>query len=212
MSSTTRTQIMALPAWNYDSWTRAVPKRTDSLKEQLLRQSLEMVTDYAGNEDVCRKVLEQALDAHLFDIAFEALRTFSPDSAFDLCISIGKLYGEMKYWRHITPSLTAYCEDRVLKARECRSGLGWGGHFCDQRSRALGLLGRYRFFTGDPASALRLWDAATDRQDVEEVLAEMCDTIARNSRERVGAAMLLLDLMTLRNIKAKTLAQLSTYA
>ncbi len=88
----------------------------------------------------------------------------------------------------------------------------WGDHVSDQRSVALGLLGRYRFFTGQPNLALKLWNAADDRIDVDGVIAEMCEEIVERESDHMNAALNLLTLIQNRNIKAKAMASLSKHA
>jgi hypothetical protein len=199
-------------AWDYGSWSGSEPKQSNALKERLLRGSLEMIRGKADNEGVCREVVEQALEAKLFEVAREAIRTFSDDSAFDLCVSISEYLEPMRYWAHADESFIRYCEERVLGAAECRSAIGWGDHFCDQRSRALGILGRFRFFAGRADRALDLWEEAGDAQDVDEVIAKMCREIVEHAPDRLEAAVALLDLVLTTNIKAKAMAGLAKYA
>lgn len=100
----------------------------------------------------------------------------------------------------------------MLNAPECRSALGWGDHFTDQRSYALGVLGKYEFFRGNLRRALELWDAADDAMDVDEVIAEMCELIAEHSAERFNTAMSLADYVVTKTVKAKIFARLSKFA
>jgi hypothetical protein len=213
---TGRRDPSSLPAlagagWDYGRWAGSEPKRASALKERLLRGSLEMVRGRPGNEDVCREVVEQALEARLFEVAREAVRTFSDDAGFHLCVSISKLLEPMRYWAHLDEPFVRYCEERALGAAECRSAIGWGGHYCDQRSRALGFLGRFRFFTGRADRALDLWDGAGDARDVDEVIARMCGEIVEHAPDRLDAALALLDLMLTTNVRAKTMAGLAKH-
>jgi hypothetical protein len=187
--SSSSIDLKSLPPWDYEQWTTSEPKETNSLKEKLLLGSLELIRDEPDNEDACREIVEQSLESRLFEIAFEAIRTFSQSSAFDLCVSITAIFKEMRYWKHLSEEFIDYCEKRVLKVPECRSGMGFGGHFCDQRSRTLGYLGRYRFFTSNAEMAINLWDASDDRQDVDEVIAEMCEMIAKKSPQYLETSL-----------------------
>jgi hypothetical protein len=138
-------------------------------KAELLRRSLALVRGQRDNEAACRKVVEAALKARLLDVAAEAIRTFSEAAAFDLCVTVGRLLEDFGRRRPLEEGLVAYCERRVLDCTTCRSGFGFNGHFIDQRSRALGLLGGYRLIHGDSGRAAALWLAADDPRDVDEV-------------------------------------------
>ncbi len=196
--------LKSLPSWNYEEWTKTEPKQTNSLKEKLLLRSLELIRSETDNEEACREIVDKALDARLFDIAFEAVRSFSKRSEYYLCVSINAVFEEMGYWKHLSEEFVDYCEQRILKMPV--EDLSF-----EQRSQSLGYLGRYRFFTGRPESAISLWSAADNSQDVDEVIAEMCETIAELSPEYVEAALILVDLMKTNKIKAKTMANLSQY-
>lgn len=100
----------------------------------------------------------------------------------------------------------------MLQARECRSGLGFNSHFQDQRSAALGNLGRYHFVAGRITQAVALWDSATDSIDVDEVIGDMCESIARLGRKHFGYAVALVSYMATPAQKATTLARLSRLA
>ena len=211
-SSESTTKIRSLPTWDYENWTRTEKHQTNSLKSKLLLDSLELIKDEINNGEACRKVVEQALKAKLFNIAIKAIYTFSPDSDFNLCVSISDIFKDMSYWKHLTADFISYAEQCILEAPECRSGIGFGGHFCDQRSRSLGYLGRYRFFTGNLELAISFWEAADDRIDIDEIIAEMCETIAKKSPQNLEVALVLIDMMQINIIKAKTMATLSQYA
>ncbi len=199
--------LKSLPPWNYEEWTTTEPKQTNSLKERLLLGSLDLIKAEPDNEEACREIVEQALEAGLFDIAFEAVRTFSKKSRYDFFASITDIFEEMSYWKHCSGEFVDYCEQRVLQ-------LSVGDDYYDQRarSRSLGYLGRYRFFTGRAESAISLWDSADDRETVDEVIAEMCETIAERSPQYLEASLALIDLIKINTIKAKTMATLSQYA
>jgi hypothetical protein len=209
--------LLALPVstWKTDGWGESVEAPVEgSRKEQLLRQSLDLVRGENGNESAVREVIEKALESRLYQLAFEAMQAFGPDSAFDLCVCVTDIF-EIKYWRFIPSalpiSLSEYCEKRVLATTECRSGFGFGDHFTDQRSRALGYLGRYRFFKGNIPRALELWDAADDPIDVDEIIGEMCELIAEHSSKKFDYALSLANYIVTKNTKAKVLARLSQY-
>jgi hypothetical protein len=193
---------ISFPKWRWDAWTEPEPKRTDSIKEKLLRASLDLVRGKSKNEEVCREVVERALEAGLFDIVFDAMQTFSPYSGIWLCFAIEDLYIPMQYWKHFTEEFTRDCEQRVLRIQLSRTGLRWGDHVADQRSVALGLLARYRFFKGQPNLALKLWNAADDQMDVDGVIAGMCEEIVERDSDHMDAALNLLTLIQNRNIKA----------
>ncbi|MBX9685417.1 MAG: hypothetical protein K2X27_01870 [Candidatus Obscuribacterales bacterium] len=213
MALRSKQTMMVLPSitWKVDDWTPVDPPIMGSNKELLLRQSLELIKGTSGNEQAVREIIENALEQRLYNIAFEAVEAFGSDSSFDMCVCIGDIF-ELKYWKYIPKTLLSYCERRVINSGECRSGLGFANHFADQRSRALGTLGRYNFFNGKIERALELWDAADDQIDVDDIIGEMCELIAKNDRQHLAFAISLTNYVITKNIKAKILARLSKYA
>jgi hypothetical protein len=198
--------------WRVNSWSKAkARKKINPGKQELLRRSLDLVRGQSSNEQACRKVIETALEFGLFDIVAEAMRTFAPESAFDLCVAVQKVFKEVGHWPSFDEPFVEYCEKRVLAARKCPAGMYMGDYPPDQRSEALGLLGRYRFFTGDSQRAISLWTAAGEPRDVDKVIAEMCETIVKRDKEYLEAALKLAELIGDPNIKAMALTALSRY-
>jgi hypothetical protein len=72
-------------------------------------------------------------------------------------------------------------------------------------------LGEYWFFACDPERALRVWAAAADSYDADEIIAEMCDLIGEHESTQIDVAISLTDLIRDRTMRAKTLASLSEY-
>jgi len=212
-SSQNLINIKSLPSWDYEKWTHTEePKQTNSLKEKLLMESLNLIKDDTDNETVCHEIVEQALKAKLFKIAFKAIYTFSSNSTRFFLASITDIFKGMHYWKHFSEEFIDYCEKSVTEAFECKSNWGSGGYFPDLRSRALGYLGRYQFFIGRPEYAVKLWEIADDRRAIDEVIAEMCETIAKKSPQNLEASLILLEMIQIKKIKAKTMAILSNYA
>lgn len=182
--------------WKVNSWSKAkAKKKINPGKEELLRRSLDLVRGQSRNEEACRKVVETALESGLFDIVVEAMRTFSSDSAFHLCVAVQKIFKEVGHWPNFDEPFVAHCEQRVLAARKCPAGMYIGDYPSDQRSEALGLLGRYRFFTGEPQRAISIWTAAGEPRDVDKVIADMCETIVKRDKEYLEVALKLADLI-----------------
>lgn len=198
-------------SWGYQKWFKARKAKSNPLKEKLLRKSIEIIDGEPDNEGACREVIEQALEAGLFEVAFGAVRVFSKDSGFDMCVSVSGIFKDMAHWEYMTDEFVGLCEKRVLGAKECRSGFGFNNHFCDQRSTALGWIGKYYFFNGKVSKAMELWASAADKQDVDEVIQKACEIIAENSKSNIEIALSLVDVMKTKSVKAKTLAQLSKH-
>ena len=199
-------------AWNVNSWTKAKPKKKiNPGREDLLRRSLDLVRGQSKNEEACRKVVETALEFGLFDVVEEGMRTFSADAAFHLCVAVQRVFKDIEHWSHFDDTLAEYCEQRVLAARKCPAGMYIGDYPPDQRSEALGLLGRYRFFTGNPQQAITIWTAAGEPRDVDKVIADMCETIAKRDNDYLEVALKLADLIGEPSIKAMALTALSRY-
>lgn len=205
--------VPALPtvAWRYERLGEKKAERSNPTKESLLRRSLDLVQGQKANEEAVREIVEKSLDAGLIRLAKEALRAFSSDAGFHMYVSIQSLFSEPGYWNQLEADFVAYCESRVLAGKMERSGMYIGDHAPDQRSEALGELGKYQFFTGNPRRAFELWAAAGDARDVDEVIARMCEMIAENEPSHLDAAISLSDLIRTRNIRAKVLATLSSY-
>jgi hypothetical protein len=197
-------ELTSLPHWDYEQWTTPEPQATNSLKEKLLLGSLELIRGELNNGEACHEIVEQSLESRLFEISFEAIRTFSQRSDFYLCLSIKAIFEEMRYWKHLSGEFIHYCEERVLNSD--------GGETHGFRSRTLGYLGRYHFFIGNTEAAIHLWEAADAREEVDEVIAEMCEMIAERSPQNLEASLALINLIKVKNIKAKTMATLSKYA
>lgn len=209
-----KTPVLRLvrPNWSTDDWCDEAPEPAQNpVKQALLRQSLAIIKNQSNNENAVREIFEAAIQQHFYDIAFEALEYFSGDSAFNLCVCIGKAL-HPRYWKYLPPKVISYCEMRVLQAAESRSSLGFGGHFQEQRSAALGALGRYHFVAGRITHAMELWDSATDAVDVDEVIGEMCESIARLGKDHFAYAVALVSYMATPSQKATTLARLSRLA
>ncbi len=203
-----------VPYWDYENWSDSdfVSESKNPTKERLLKKSLELLKGVSGNETACREVFETALKFHLYEIAYEALQAFSPDSDFHLCVSISKVFEEMNLWRHIPITVVDYTKKRVLKSADCHSGMWFGDFRPEQRSKALGNLGRYYFFNNQPSEAFKLWDIANERRNVDEIIGEMCETIAKFSFKHLNIALELSDLIVTPTIQAKTLSKLSLFA
>lgn len=213
MSSSANTiNIKSLPSWDYEQWTHTEPPQTNSLKEKLLIRSLDLIRDDADNETICYEIVEQALKAKLFNIVFEAIHTFSPKYSRGFLESIADIFERMEYWNHISEEFISYSEKSVLEASPCKSR--WTNQYgCqDQRSRTLGYLGRYHFFTGKPEYAIKLWEAADDRIAIDIIIGDICETIAKKSPQNLESSLVILDMIQTKKIKAKALTILSKYA
>ena len=204
--------IKSLPPWDYEKWTYTEPQQTNYLKKKLLMDSLDLIKEETDNEIVCYEILKQALDARLFDIVFQAVYSFSPSSKRCFLASITDIVKEMRYWKHFSEEFVDYCEKRALQSSECQSNWGYDGYRPDLRSRTLGYLGRYHFFNRRPEYAIKLWDEADDPIAIDEVISDMCETIAKQSPQDLEAFLTLVNMIKTKTIKAKTIGILSKYA
>lgn len=94
--------------FQWTTWEQQKTEKKNALKQRLLLGSLELVKGDTDNEDACREVVEQALEARMYSVAFEALHAFSNEAAFSMCISIGKLFEDIGNWTVIPKEVVAY--------------------------------------------------------------------------------------------------------
>lgn len=198
-------------AWNYSSWGDK-GSRGSQARLALLRESLALAKGQRKNEEALSKIVDKSIDARFVDLAQEATRLFGSMSSMEAYWAVRDLFRDPYNWRKIDNDFADWCERVVLEGRPIRSNGGWGGHFSDFRSEALGQLAKYRFFTGANERAIELWDAATDKFDRDEAIGEAALLIGEHAANRLDEALGLADLITARTRKARLLAQLSEYA
>jgi hypothetical protein len=102
----------------------------------MLRHSIELVKSEASNEDAVSEIVNQALDAGLFDLAKDATKAFSPDSNMSLCSAVSKLF-EAGNWPNLSEEFAGYCAERIIGTKECRYIVCFSDHQPDYRSEAL---------------------------------------------------------------------------
>ncbi len=197
--------------WPFSQWEKEKPTKgtVSQAKLALITKSLELIRGQNGNEDACRKIVEAALDAGLHDLAFAAMRAFGPDAAFNLCVCVKQIVQPIGNWRLFDDGFVSFAEKRVLNAKECKSGMYMGDFQPDQRSEALGSLGRYRFLHGDVRSSIRLWEAAGEQRNVDEALAEISNTIAKHAFEHFTVASAMIECVSNGKIRDKGRAEIS---
>lgn len=180
-------------------------------KEAVLRRSLELARSTRNNEEPISDIVEKALDAGLFDLAYEALQSFGPKSNHLMCWTIRKAF-EPEYWSRIPPSVPAYCEKRLRAATECRAGMYMGHHQPDNRSDALANLGLFFLAQRDASKAFDLWSLADEPLDIDVAISNFAKVVAEADEDNFDAAMMLVELINSKRIKASALANLSDIA
>jgi hypothetical protein len=140
-------------------------------REKMLRHSLELVKSEVSNEDAVFEIVNQALDAELFDLAKDAMRAFSPDSNMSLCSAVTKLF-EADNWPYLNEEFAGYCAERTIGTTECRCFAYFGDHQPDNRSEALANLGLYFLGKGEETRAFSLWKLADEPRDIDQAIAD----------------------------------------
>ncbi len=179
--------------WDIESWyepsffNEQVGKRITnpekrSAKEMLLRRSLELIRRKSENGSVCGEIFFKAFRAGLFDLAQEAFLTFSDETELELYQACSAFFEYVAVYRHTDAEFASICERRVQGAPEG----GWD----EYRSRALGHLGQYYFFTGNPRKAAALWNSANHRIEVDQVIVGMCEIIVEKAPSKRNLRLL----------------------
>ena len=109
----------------------------------------------------------------MLDLAQEAFLAYSDETDLELYDSCSDLLQYIAVYRHIETGFVPSCEKRVLGAPTC----DWE----EERSRALGYLGQYYFFLGQPERVATVWNAAPHRREVDQIIVGMCETIVEKA-------------------------------
>ena len=180
-------------------------------RNALLRQSLDLVRDEPQNEQVVHEIVRKSLEAGEHGLVIEALKMFSPNSNYFLCLSIAETF-HPKHWLYFWEDIAISCEKNLLQIHECRSTFYLGDHCPDQRSSALGYLGLYFLTCGNQQKAFHLWQAADDAYDVDEAIADVAIALVLANSEQFETAMMLVNLINTKTVKAQALASLSDFS
>lgn len=199
---------LELPAMNDRSQSKK--EHTLSKKEQLLRRSLEFVKGEPDNEDAVFKVFDSAMDSGNDELAKEAIRCYSSDSNYYLCLSIGRIF-ELEHWPSLDQEFVQYCEKRLLAAEKCNPGMYMGDHQPELRSEALGNMGLYWLLRGDQEHAFELWERADDAYEIDEAIAEIAPKLVEKDKRLADGALEMLGLIRTKALGAKAMAEIADY-
>lgn len=189
---------------------KAKKEQPISKKEQLLRRSLDFVKGEPDNEDAVFKVFDSAIDSGNDELAKDAIRCYSSDSNYYLCLSIGRIF-ELDHWSSLDQEFVQYCEKRLLAAEKCHPGMYMGDHQPELRSEALGNMGLYWLLRGDQEHAFELWERADDAYEIDEAIAEIAPKLVEKDKRLADGALEMLGLVRNKGLGAKAMAEIADY-
>lgn len=125
-----------------------------------IRRRYERLSD-RSDAQAASDLIREMVDSRFFSLAIEAITALEP-SPFWTATTISRFFRSTSYWRHVSAGFFARTSQQVFDSPEDSHGT---------RSRALGHLGTYALANGQPATSRRLWSAAGNVRELDEVLS-----------------------------------------